>query len=281
MPVATLDGSRIAYSDEGAGPPVVLLHGGGSNRRQWSPLVDLLRDRYRLLVPDIHGHGDSTPWSGAAAPSLADFGMIVAAMAAAAGADGTAGAAGQSVTPHVVGHSGGGVFALTYACLHPEAVRSLVLIEPTAVHLLQLAGRQAAWREAHDLGRRHMELIAQGEIEACADMFLPYWIGQPAWDATPPDRRAAIAAGMPAVALFWAACFAETSSLESYTRIAAPVLLMRGAHTTQASAEIVDLLADLLPNNTVVTIEDAGHMAPLTHPDAVNPTIAAFLDGVA
>ena len=276
MPIARLDGSGIVYSDEGAGPSVVLLHGGGSNRRQWTPLAALLSDRYRVLAPDIYGHGDSPPWPGAAEPGLADFGMIVGETTAAAAEPG-----GESQAPHVVGHSGGGVFALTFAGLDPAAVRSLVLIEPTAVHLLQLAGRDAAWQEAHDLGRRHIDLIARGEAEACADMFLPYWIGQAAWDAMPPDRRAPIVAAMPAVAKFWAACFAETTGPAHYARITAPVLLMRGTRTTRACAEIVDLLADILPNATLVEIEDAGHMSPLTHPDQVNPAIAAFLDGVA
>jgi len=272
MPIATLAGSGIAYSDEGAGPPVVVLHGGGSNRRQWTALTERLGDRYRVLAPDIYGHGDSPPWPAGDAPSLADFGMIVGATAAGAG--------GADGPPHVVGHSGGGVFALTYAALDPAAVRSLVLIEPTAVHLLRLAGREAAWREAHDLGRRHIDLIARGAAEACADMFLPYWIGQAAWDATPPDRRAPIIAAMPTVATFWTACFAETTGPADYARITAPVLLMRGTQTTRASDEVVDLLADILPNATLVEIEDAGHMSPLTHPEEVNAAIAAFLDGI-
>jgi pimeloyl-ACP methyl ester carboxylesterase len=268
MATVRVGGSDIAYSDEGAGPPVVLLHGGGSNRRQWKPLAALLGDRYRVIAPDLHGHGDSEPWSQAAAPALADFGAIVPAVTA--GIDGHA---------HVVGHSGGGAFALAHALSHLGAVASLVLIEPTLTHILPLAGRDAAWREVHEVGTRHLELVTRGEIEACADVFLPYWIGQAAWDATPPDRRAAIVATMPTVAHFWRATFAETTPLDAYAAVTAPVLLMRGAQTSRASHEIVDLLADILPNVTLVEIEDAGHMSPLTHPEEVNTAIAAFLDG--
>ena len=269
MATVRVGGSDIAYSDEGQGPPVVLLHGGGSNRRQWKPLAALLADRYRVIAPDLHGHGDSSPWSQAAAPALADFGAIVRAVTA--GIDGRA---------HVVGHSGGGAFALAHALRNPDAVASLVLIEPTLTHLLLLAGRETAWQEVHAVGTRHGELIARGEIEACADVFLPYWIGQSAWDATPPDRRAAIVATMPTVAHFWRATFAETTPLDAYAAITAPVLLMRGTQTSRASHEIVDLLGDILPNATLVEIEKAGHRSPLTHAEEVNAAIAAFLDGI-
>lgn len=58
----SVPGGRIAYRDVGpreAGPPVVLLHGGGLDGRMWGRQVDALAERHRVVVPDSRGHGCS------------------------------------------------------------------------------------------------------------------------------------------------------------------------------------------------------------------------------
>jgi pimeloyl-ACP methyl ester carboxylesterase len=62
------DGARVAYRETGTGPPLVLLHSAGLSHREWEPVVDGLAHRYRLVLPDIPGHGDSEdrpkhPWT--------------------------------------------------------------------------------------------------------------------------------------------------------------------------------------------------------------------------
>ncbi len=168
--------------------------------------------------------------------------------------------------------------ALAFAETSPGVVQSLVLIEPTMMHVLRIAGRTEAWAEAEGLGRRHMDLVARGDLKACADMFLPYWIGQDAWDAMPQDRRQAIIATMPAVAQFWSSVLSETKGLDRYARIGVPTLLVRGTATTQAARQVVEVLADILPNSRLVEIDGAGHMSPLTHAEAVNAAIMSHID---
>jgi pimeloyl-ACP methyl ester carboxylesterase len=50
---------RVAYIDEGEGPPVVLLHGCPFHAYQWRDLIPQLRGRYRVLAPDLLGLGDT------------------------------------------------------------------------------------------------------------------------------------------------------------------------------------------------------------------------------
>jgi pimeloyl-ACP methyl ester carboxylesterase len=62
------DGARVAYREAGTGPPLALLHSAGLSHREWAPVVDGLADRYRLVLPDLPGHGDSEdrprhPWT--------------------------------------------------------------------------------------------------------------------------------------------------------------------------------------------------------------------------
>jgi pimeloyl-ACP methyl ester carboxylesterase len=58
---AERDGVRIWFEVEGAGPPVLLLHGGAASGEAWRRLgyVDALRDEYRLILIDARGHGRS------------------------------------------------------------------------------------------------------------------------------------------------------------------------------------------------------------------------------
>lgn len=55
------DGTRIAYERSGAGPALVLLHGGGNRRRVWheAGYIERLQDTFTVIAPDLRGHGES------------------------------------------------------------------------------------------------------------------------------------------------------------------------------------------------------------------------------
>jgi pimeloyl-ACP methyl ester carboxylesterase len=53
------DGTRVAYREVGAGPPLALLHSGLLSHKEWEPAVDQLSDRFRVVLPDLPLHGDS------------------------------------------------------------------------------------------------------------------------------------------------------------------------------------------------------------------------------
>lgn len=54
-----IKGMTLNYIDEGAGIPIVLLHGWGCNCGHWASLTDFLKSKYRVIVPDIPGFGES------------------------------------------------------------------------------------------------------------------------------------------------------------------------------------------------------------------------------
>ncbi|MHB1711944.1 MAG: alpha/beta fold hydrolase, partial [Acidimicrobiales bacterium] len=100
--------------DLGVGHPVVLLHGQPGSQASWNPLVDHLSSRFRVVVPDRPGYGN-TPGE---ARGLSDNADMVADLLRNRGA-----------TPAtVVGHSWSGGVAILLAVRHPETVRSLVLV---------------------------------------------------------------------------------------------------------------------------------------------------------
>ena len=123
----TVDGRAFAYQDVGAGPIVILAHGSGASHRAWARVVAALRDRYRVLTPDLLGYGRSEaspanarfhPWS--------DLGALIALAKLA------------NAPVHLVGHSYGGALALEAARSLGSRVRTLTLIDPVAFHLMRL-----------------------------------------------------------------------------------------------------------------------------------------------
>jgi pimeloyl-ACP methyl ester carboxylesterase len=107
--------TRLRYFLAGDGPPVVLVHGFAGGAANFSLLAPLLARTHRVVIPDLPGHGGSSPLP--AAPTMAGFADRVAAVAEHEGA----------VPATVVGHSMGGVVALRLAARRPELVHAVVL----------------------------------------------------------------------------------------------------------------------------------------------------------
>ena len=114
----TIDGVRLHYLDEGAGPPIFMLHGLASQLQSFTfALSGRLRESYRLIMVDRPGSGYSAL---APAATLKEQARIVAGFMTELGID----------RALVVGHSLGGALALALAVDHPERVAGLALIAP-------------------------------------------------------------------------------------------------------------------------------------------------------
>jgi pimeloyl-ACP methyl ester carboxylesterase len=241
--------------------PVVLLHSSGASGAQWRALAERLAKRYAVFAPDLCGYGAAAPWPGNGPFSLAHEARIVQALVE---------RVGEPV--HLVGHSYGGAVALHFARLNGALVRSLALIEPVAFHLLEERAEIAA--VAGGVARA----VACGDYLGGFGAFVDYWSGPGSWDAVPAARRAAMAARLPKIAMEFHAALSEGAGTDAYRKIGVPTLIMRGALSPRPAKRICELLAQSLPDARLVTIDGAGHMAPLTHTDQVNDLIAMHLN---
>lgn len=124
MPEFARDELTMYYEEAGdpEAPPVVLLHGFTSDNRMWLPVAEMLSEDYRVIAPDLRGHGATTApedlesytidaYAGDVKALLDDLGVDVCAMA---------------------GCSFGGMVALQFATTWPEMVAGLVLSDTSA-----------------------------------------------------------------------------------------------------------------------------------------------------
>jgi pimeloyl-ACP methyl ester carboxylesterase len=114
-------GARVRFFEAGSGPPVVLVHGYLSDRASWRAVVPELARRYRVIVPDLPGFGDSEkPPPARYAYGFDTFADSIVDVIAGLDLGRTS----------IVGHAMGGAVALTVAANHPDMVSRLALLAP-------------------------------------------------------------------------------------------------------------------------------------------------------
>ena len=157
-------------------------------------------------------------------------------------------------------------------------VDRLVLIEPSPFYLLDIPSHRDAFCEISSLAEYTSRCIANRIPEAAAERFIDYWCGAGTWTASSADRQAVFARSIGLLLAEWNALLAGENTLAEWTaELPHDTLVISSTKTTLPSRELAKLLLDARPDWEWASICDAGHMAPLTHPQLVNPIITGFL----
>jgi pimeloyl-ACP methyl ester carboxylesterase len=243
---------------------VIALHCSGASPHQWAPLATALGPDFDLSAPTYFGSEQIGPWPGETPFALADEAASSLSLIDSMGGK-----------IHLVGHSYGGALALHIARERPERVASLALYEPSAFHLLkQIDGADQAFAEIAGISEQISASVARSDDRDAARNFVEYWGGPAAWAVLRPSVKQALTRWIPKAPLDFRALFEEPTPLAAYTNFDFPVLLLRGENSPRPSRLIVEALAAALPMTRLHVIAGAGHMGPLTHPEAVAAAIA-------
>jgi pimeloyl-ACP methyl ester carboxylesterase len=262
MAFATNGSVRLAYTVEGEGPPLLLVHGLAYCREGWGPVKARLAETHRLITFDNRGVGESDAPRGPY--TVASLTADAVAVLDAAEVD----------RAHVVGMSLGSLVAQTLAAGSPDRVDRLVLVGSTPggwrAHPIPrpflLLLLQAAALDREDLLRRLVEnglsprtLAGQPEL---VEEILAY------------RRRRAPALGP---WLSQAAAGAWFGVLGSPGPIAAPTLVIHGADDKVIDPRNASLLARSIPGAELEIFEDAGHLLFWEQADRFGATVERFL----
>ncbi|MGH2709955.1 MAG: alpha/beta fold hydrolase [Actinomycetota bacterium] len=257
----------------GQGPPVVLLHGLAATKLSYLPLLPALAERYRVIVPDLPGHGESTKPRARYTPGY--FTRVIHELFEELGVEDAA----------IVGNSMGGRVALEVVAQHPHRVNSLILLDPAAAGLpfplyARLLGLlptgvgaiPVPWRKRivvtaiRQMFARPERLPRAGYL-AAADEFIRIYRRGRARIALLSAMRGLIADDPEA---FW----------QRAREIDVPTLIVWGREDRLVPVGLGHRLANTIRDSELVVLPDTGHVPQFEQPDETRKLMLDFLDGI-
>jgi pimeloyl-ACP methyl ester carboxylesterase len=260
--IAESQGVKIAYELRGDGEPLVLVHGLAYDRAGWGRFPDLLAEKFRVVLIDNRGVGESDAPEGPYA--VAQMAADVVAVLDDADIERT----------NLFGVSLGGYIAQEVALHHPERVAKLVLCSTAPggpkAHPMPEAGVAAFDKYPtmeREAGLRLMvenSLGARGvrDLPALTEEIFAYRL----------DRAPSLEA--------WTAQAHAGATYDSYDRvgaITAPTLILQGGADNVVEPLNAEILGALIPNARVEIVPERGHLMVWEDSERVAELVTEFL----
>ena len=248
-------------------PTIVMIHGFTGSKENWYPLADRLRGRYRMLVPDLPGWGESERKADT------DYGFVAQSERVADFI--------RKMSPRkpvvLLGHSMGGGIAALVAARHPELVAKVGLLDAAGVRFDDnqfgvdvLAGKNPFGVDDAASLQRYIDIVFHRQA---AKPWIPW-----------PASRGLIAKRKTDAAF-------EQSVLdqigrgpeqflpgEEAARIRQPALLLWGKQDAVIDPSALALYAAKMPQARKVLVDDAGHMALMEQPREVAAAVTKLIE---
>ncbi|MEM7377691.1 MAG: alpha/beta fold hydrolase [Pseudomonadota bacterium] len=245
------------YSVEGRGPPLVLIHGIGAARDAWRFVAPHLVAHFTVVRYDLRGHGTSP--SAEPGFGLDELVNDLGSVCDRAGLDAV----------HLAGHSLGGMIAPAFARRYPARVKSMSLLST------------AAFRTADDRAK------VAGVVQAMTDQgiadVLPTlthrWFTDDFIAANPAvvERRMAQVIGTDAATFLNVFRIYATTEMQPWLAdIETPALVLTGEHDGGCPPRLNGLIAEALPNSSLVVLDGLKHAVQLEAPESVAAAVRDF-----
>jgi 3-oxoadipate enol-lactonase len=262
MPHVTVNGIRIAYEEQGSGPPLLLISGLGANRLSWVPLLPLLTDAFRCLTFDNRGVGESD-----VPPAPYSIDLLADDAAALIDALGIAPVA-------AVGWSMGGSVLQSLLINHGEKVSRAVLLSTLPAY----TELQHGWLDAGlSLRRAGLDPLALG-ISGMPWGFTPRMLA----NHTRAFKSAKLAAQNP-FPTSYEGFAAQAEAIRVYDsrprlpEVKTPTLVLVGAEDVLTPVHQSVEIAELIPGARLIVLPRGGHAMAIEYPEDTVHAIRAFL----
>jgi pimeloyl-ACP methyl ester carboxylesterase len=263
VPSLRSDDAEIFYEIRGSGPPVVLLHPFPCHHGFWHPIAAALDSRYRLILPDLRGHGDSEVGEGPAfmAKHASDIVRLL-------DAEGIGKAA-------FVGCSIGGYILFEFWRRFRARVSSLALCDTRP---------QADTSEARASRLKSAASVLEQGTEPFLEAMIPKLMGRTTLSARPDlvDGARAMMRKMSAedISLVLRGMAERPDSVADLKTIDVPTMIVIGEEDVLTTVSDGELMRQNIGGNQLKVIPKAGHYAPWEQPEAVGKVLRQFLESV-
>ncbi len=257
------DDAEIFYAIHGSGPAVVLLHPFPSHHEFWMPVIPALESRYRLILPDLRGHGASEIGQGPAfmGKHAADVARIMDA-------------AGVGKAAFIV-CSIGGYIGFEFLRRFRSRVSALALCNTRP---------QPDTAEARANRLKAADAVLEQGTEPFLQTMIPKLFGRTTMSSRPDLVEGALRMmrkmSAEDISLVLRGMAERPDSVPDLKHFNLPTLIIMGEEDSLASAADGELMRQNIPGSRVNVIPKAGHYAPWERPEAVAPLLRQFLDFV-
>ncbi|WP_052730288.1 alpha/beta fold hydrolase [Sphingomonas sp. SRS2] len=255
MATVSVKGRDIGYEESGSGEPLILIHGGQSDRHQFDLFRPLMEKGIRAIAYDQRDTRENL-YEGAPPYTTRDLAEDCANFLDAMGLS----------KAHIMGTSYGGLIAMMTAIHFPERVQSLILAATTpSFAMAEPVVTQAT-------GNRDAAAIEQFSLRHVG--------GSDDVDADPvrvAETKAAIRPGPPEAVARRMSAARQHECRDDLHRITAPTLVLRGGADPFISDATAAWTAGQIDGAKLVLVPDAGHSLTRHHRAQVAPIVCEFV----
>ncbi len=261
MPLVNLGDLTLNVAERGSGPVLLLVHGYPLDHQMWRHQLDDLAADYRVIAPDLRGFGQSAVTPGVV--TMERFANDLAALLDALEVR-------EPIT--LCGLSMGGYIAWQFALKHRQRLAKLVLCDTKAAGDTAEAAK-GRLENAQKVLAEGPQAIVDGMM---AKLFAPQTSPQQP-DIVKATREIVLSTKPEGIAAALRGMAEREDVSGRLAEFDLPTLVICGEHDAITPPEEMRMVAAGLPQATFALIPEAGHMAPLEQPAAVNRALRAFL----
>ena len=261
-----IDNARLYYETAGEGIPLVMIHAGVADSRQWNNEFAFFARSHQVVRYDMRGYGKSEPVDGEFS-HMSDLTAVLNAL-------------GLHEPVVIMGCSMGGGLAMDFALTHPSRVRALIMVGsgPSGLELdVSSPAKFAEVEKAFEAG--DLDLVSELETQIWFDGTgrTPEQVDQAMRKLLYEMNRQALAHEVKQLGKRL-----PNTQVPAFDRLGdlkIPVLIVVGEHDNPYILAASDYMVERIPSAQKVIINDAAHLPNMDHPQEFQRHIAKFLEG--